>query len=144
MAFHATVTLIDSLNTITTKTYETETDVLATAQVAVGALIANLLAITDLGVVSVTYSEKDLSEASAAAADSSVDPGATFRVRLDDGYIAAHKVPGFPIGKVAPGRSIDVTDADVVAYFANFEPAGGFTLNRGNTVDEVLSGTYDV
>jgi len=144
MPIKATVTLIDSLNTQTTKTYETETSVLATAQANMATLITALEAITDLGVVSVAYVLKDDSEASAAAANSSIDPGATFRVRLDDGYVAAHKVPGFPIAKVSAGRSIDIEDGDVAAYFELFEAAGPFTLNRGNTVSQLLSGTYDV
>lgn len=144
MAFLATVTLVDSLNTEVTKRYETETDVLATAQTAVAALITDLEAVTDLGVVSVTYSEKDVSEASAAAANSSVDAGATFRLRLTAGGVASHKIPGFPISKVGGNRAIDPTDADVVAYFGNFLAAGAFTLSDGETITSVLSGTFDV
>lgn len=144
MPFVASVTLVDSLNTQVTKRYETETDVLATAQTAMGELIADLEAITDLGVVSVTYSLKDASEASNAAANSSVDSGATFRCRLADGSVAVHKVPGFPISKVGGNRAIDPEDADVAAYFANFEAAGAFTLSDGENITSVLSGTYDV
>jgi hypothetical protein len=142
--FVATVTLIDSLSTQVTKRYETETDVLATAQAAVALLITDLEAITDLGVVSVTYSLKDVTEASAAAEGSSVDAGATFRCRLADGSIASHKVPGFPIAKVGGNRAIDPTDVDVAAYFANFEAGGDFTLSDGEVITAVLSGTFDV
>jgi len=145
MAFIATVVLEDSLGTQVSKRYETETDVLATAQTAVGLLVTDLEAITDLGVVSVTYSLKDLSEASSAADPSNVDAGATFRVRLDNGKVASHKVPGFPQSKVSgANRSIDPTDEDVVAYFANFLTGGDFKLNEGNVVTAILSGTFDV
>ena len=144
MAFLASVTLIDSLNTQVTKRFETETDVLATAQAAVALLVADLEAISELGVVLVTYSLKDDTEESAAAAESSVDDGATFRCRLTDGSIASHKVPGFPIAKVSSDRNIPVDDADVVAYFANFLEGGDFTLARARHVDAVLSGKYDV
>lgn len=143
MPFSATVTLTDSLNRITSKRYETETEVLATAQSAVADLITDLEAVTDLGVVEVTYSLKDDTEASAAAAGSNIDSGATFRARLDNGKVAALKVPGFPISKVSSGGSIDVSDADVVAYFANFETAGAFTVNEGNVISELLSGQFD-
>jgi hypothetical protein len=144
MPFLASVTLIDSLNTQVTKRFETETDVLATAQAAVALLVADMEAITELGVVSVTYSLKDDTEESAAAEESSVDDGATFRCRLTDGSIASHKVPGFPISKVSSDRNIPVDDADVVAYFANFLEGGDFTLARARHVDAVLSGKYDV
>jgi len=144
MPFIATVTLEDSLHSIVSKRLEMETDVLATAQSAIAALVTDLEAITDLGVVSVTYTFKDLTEASEAAEDSSVDAGATFRLRLDNGKVAAYKVPGFPISKVSGGRVIATDDSDVVAYFENFEDAGAFKLNEGNVVTAILSGKYDV
>jgi hypothetical protein len=144
MAIVATVVLIDSLNTQVTKRYECEATTLTQAGIDMNLLIVDLEAISELGVVSITYSEKDVAEASAAAALSSVDMGATFRVRLADGGIASHKVPGFPIGMVATNRNIDVEDADVVAYFANFLDAGAFTLSDGEVITEVLSGKYDV
>jgi hypothetical protein len=144
MAIQATVTLIDSFNTLTTKTYECEATTLAQAATDIGALITTLEAISDLGVVSVSYVEKDISEASAAAALSSVDTGATFRMRLNNGKVAAHKVPGFDLAKVSSDRNIDIADADVAAYFANFESAGDFTVNEGNTMSQLLSGKLDV
>lgn len=143
MPFTATITLTDSLNRITSKRYETETDVLATAQAAVASLVTDLEAVTDLGVVDVTYTFKDDTEASAAGAGSNIDSGATFRARLSSGKVAALKIPGFPIAKVSPGGSIDVTDSDVEAYFDNFEAAGAFTVSEGDTVSELLSGTFD-
>lgn len=141
--FTATVTLQDGKKRQTTKRYETKTDVLATAQLAVLALAADLLAVSDLGIVTVTYSLGDDTEASSAEATSNVDVGATFRCRLNNTKVAAHKVPGFPMAKVAPGGSIDVTDADVAAYFANFESAGEFTVSEGNHIIELLSGQLD-
>lgn len=144
MAIVATLTLIDSLNTQVTKRYECEATTLAQAAIDMNALIADLDAITDLGFVSVTYSEKDVTEAQAAEANSSVDAGATFRLRLADGGIAVHKVPGFPISKVGSDRNIDVSDVDVAAYFDNFLAAGAFTLSDGEVITSVLSGTFDV
>jgi len=144
VAITATVVLIDSLNTQVTKRYECEATTLAQAAIDMTPLLADLTAISDLGVVSVTFSEKDETFASAAGANSSVDAGATFRVRLDNGKVASHKVPGFPISKVSSNRNIDVADVDVAAYFANFETAGAFTLSEGNVITAVLSGTFDV
>lgn len=144
MSIIATVTLIDSLNTQVTKRYECEATTLAQAGTDMGVLITHLEAVTELGIVSITYSEKDVSEASAAAANSSVDAGGTFRLRLEDGSIAVHKVPGFPIAKVGSDRNIDVADADVTAYFGNFLTAGAFTLSDGEVITAVLSGIFDV
>jgi hypothetical protein len=144
MTIVATVSLIDSLNTQVTKRFECEAATLAIAAVDLNLLITDLEAISELGVVSITYSEKDVAEASSPAALSSVDMGATFRVRVADGGIASHKVPGFPIAKVDTNRNIDVTDADVVAYFDNFLDAGAFTLSDGEVITEILSGKYDV
>jgi hypothetical protein len=144
MALIGTVQLMDDLNTSVTKRYEMEATTLAQAAIDMGVLAAHLLAVTDLGIVSVTYSIKDTAEASSPAAGSNVDTGATFRLRLDSGKVASHKIPGFPQSKVGGNRAIDPADADVVAYFGNFETAGAFKLSDGETVDIVLSGTYDV
>lgn len=141
--FVATVTMIDSKNRQCTKRYETETDVLLTAQTAVAALVTDLELVTDLGVVTVTYSVSDDALASSADPASNIDTGATFRCRLDDGKIAAHKVPGFPLAKVGTGGAIDCADVDVVAYFDNFLLAGDFTLSDGQTITAVLTGMLD-
>jgi len=144
MALIGTVQLMDDLNTSVTKRYEMEATTLAQAAIDMGVLAADLLAVTDLGIVSVTYSIKDTAEASSPASGSNVDTGATFRLRLDSGKVASHKIPGFPQSKVGGNRAIDPADADVAAYFGNFETAGAFKLSDGETVDVVLSGTYDV
>lgn len=143
MALTATVTLIDSLNSIVKKRFELEATTLVQAKIDCNLLIADLLAVTDLGVVSISYTDKDDTEESVAAANSSIDAGATFRLRLDNGAVAVHKIPGFPISKASSDRNIDVADVDVVAYFANFESAGAFLLSDGQYITAVLSGKFD-
>jgi hypothetical protein len=143
MALTGTVTLIDSFNSTVSKRYDMEATTLSQALTDMTALVADLEAVTDLGVVSVTFSQKDVSLESAAGADSNIDVGATFRVRLDNGKVAAHKVPGFPQSKVSSDRNIDVADADVAAYFANFEAAGAFKISETNVITAVLSGKLD-
>jgi hypothetical protein len=143
MSIIATVSLIDSYARPTTKKLETETSVLADAQTAVTGLLTDLNAITDLQCVGVSYSLKDGTQIFAGVAGSNVDVGATFKVRLADGTVAAYKVPGFPAAKVGPSGEIDVTDADVVAYFDNFLAAGDFTLSDGEVITEIVSGSLD-
>jgi hypothetical protein len=143
MAFKAQVVLIDSMGREVTKNYECEATVLATAQTDVAALITTLEAITDLGVVKVNYSVMDASEASAAAAGSNRDVGATFKLRAADGGTISHKVPGFDATIADGAGNIDPEDEAVVAYFANFLSAGAFTLNDGEVITAILSGSMD-
>lgn len=144
MAIIGSVVLQDDLYTTISKRYEMEAITLAQALTDIGVLLATLPAVSDLGVVSVTFSQKDISEAYAAQAGSNVDVGATFRLRLTSGKLASHRIPGFPQAKVGGNRAVDPNDADVQAYFANFAPAGAFKLSDGETMDEVISGTFDV
>jgi hypothetical protein len=104
MALKATIGLIDSLNTEVVKRIELEATTLIQALTDLAELITDLEAVTDLGVTNVTISEKTASFASAAAANSSVDAGATFRLRLADGSVASYKIPGFPIGRGRQGH----------------------------------------
>jgi len=52
MALIATVQLMDDLNTSVSKRYEMEATTLAQAAIDIGVLAADLLAVTDLGIVS--------------------------------------------------------------------------------------------
>lgn len=144
--FKAQIVMIDSMNRQITKDVETETDVLATAIVAVsaeGQLLDDLSAITDLGVLKTNYSNADDTGAFAAQDPSNVDVGATFRLLLDDGRIVAYKIPGFKQSLADGAGNISPTNSDVVAYFDNFKTAGAFKLARGGTVASILSGKMD-
>lgn len=144
MPIIANVRLRDSMNTEVTKRFETETEVIATAQAAVAALLADFAAVSDLGIVNVTYSFTDDAEATDPGASSNVDVGATFTVELTAGGKAAHKIPGFPLSLVGSDRNIDVGGVEVAAYFANFEAAGEFRLSDGETITGPLKGKLDV
>lgn len=144
--FTGQIVLVDSMKRRTTKEIETETDILANAILAVsaeGALLDDLAAVSDLGVVTTNYSNKDATGAYAAVDPSNVDTGATFRLLLDDGAIVAYKIPGFKQSLAAGDGSIDPDGVEVQAFFANFEAAGSFKLARGRNVVEVLSGQMD-
>lgn len=141
--FKAQVVLIDSMNREVTKTVETQTDVLSTAQSNVAALLSDLAALTDLGIVKVAYSLQDASGATAPAAGSNRDVGATFKLRTTDGGVVSYKIPGFDIAKADGSGNIDPNDVDVVAYFDNFKAGGPFTLGDGEKITDVLSGTMD-
>lgn len=143
MPIVATVTLRDDYNRLTRKKYETETDLLATAQANVGALLTAFALISDLGVESVTYSFKDTGDASAPVAGSNVDVGATVQGRVASGEIVALKIPGIKAAKVGANGSIDLADVDIAAYLDAFEPAGTFTVSDGETVASWVRGDLD-
>lgn len=143
MAFIAQLVLQDSRKRRTTKRIETTTDVLATAITDVASLATELAVLTDLELIAVNFTNKDTSSNFAGVADSNVDVGATFQVRLADGRAASHKLPGFPMSKVNDDGGINVTDADVAAYFDLFKAAGPFTLSDGQKITEVLKGSLD-
>lgn len=146
MAINVTIRLRDSFNREVTKRIETNETVLADAIDAisgVGGYLSTLNPFTDLQYIGATYSTPlDVTGAFAGAAGSNVDQGATFQVQTTTGKRASHKVPGFPTSLVGAGGVIDVTQAEVVAYFAHFI-SGSLRLSDGEAVAIVLSGQLD-
>ena len=143
MAFVANITLVDSYGRLTTKRVETTDALLAGAKTSIGNYATALNALTDLELVRVTYSEVDDAAAFAGTGTSNVDVGATFRVKLADGALAPHKIPGFEIGHVGGGGGIDPADVDVAAYFALYATGGTLRMSDGEAVDSVVSGQLD-
>lgn len=143
MAFDVSVTLVDDLGRKTRKAFTSTSALLADALAAMTAYYADLEAVTELGIVEAKLSAKDVSGASAAAANSNVDTGASFTCSMSGGGEAAHHIPGFPISKAIAGGSIPVDDADVVAYFANFLTGGSLRFADGEYVTAILRGQMD-
>jgi len=143
MAFNCTLVLKDAMNRTCRKTLETTEDTLALAQTAIGLYLTDLLAITDLGIVSATYTVKDATVAEDPVAGSNRDTGATFKVRLPGGDLAAHKVPGFKQSLAGSGGSIDVEGAEVQAYFDNFLTGAALRLSDGEYIIDVETGEMD-
>jgi hypothetical protein len=143
MAFLASLTLDDDMNRTVTKELECEAVVLATAITDVAALLTDLAAVSDLGLIKVSYADKDTSGAYAETAGANADAGATFRLQLADGNVIAYKVPGFKQSLADGNGMIDPDGAEVAAYFANFLAAGAFTVGRGRVITSVLSGQMD-
>ena len=143
MTFQATLQLDDDMNRTVSKELECEATVLATAITDVAALLTDLAAISDMGLIKVSYVEKDISGAYAETAGANADVGATFRLQLADGNVIAYKIPGFKQSIADGNGKIDPLNADVAAYFANFLAAGAFTVGRGRVITSVLSGQMD-
>jgi len=143
MSFAASITLLDSYGRRTIKRIETDEVTLALAITALTAYMSALDDVTDLEATKIIYHDVETAIVFAGEALSNLDVGATFRVLLDNGKEASHKIPGFPASLVEANGAIDVAGAEVVAYFANFLLAGPCRLSDGNYVVEVLSGSLD-
>lgn len=143
MGIIATARLMDSYGRVTTKQVETLYSDLATAQTQLGNWATDFAAVTDLELVEITYSLKDNADAFAGASGSNLDVGATFTVLLESGKNAPHKIPGFPASLVGGQGTIDVTQSEVVAYFANYQNPQGCALSDGEQIASVVKGQLD-
>lgn len=144
MAVKATLRLKDSMGRIVTKKVETNQDTLALAIGAIDDYIIDLAVVSDLELIQTSYSEKGpVTQVFAGAASSNVDTGATFTVKTASGKLASHHVPGFPQALAGAEGKIDVTQNEVVTYFANFLAGGSLRLSDGEAVSSVISGSMD-
>ena len=144
MAITATVTLIDDHGRLTTKRIETTETLIANAQTVMGLWAAAMVLISDLGVVRINYSESDPDEAYAQVAGANLDVGGTFRLELEDGSFAPHKIPGVKDSLVTAGSdAIDIDNVSVVAYFDLFKSGGSLRLSDGEAMSSLVSGTLD-
>jgi lipoprotein signal peptidase len=143
MAIVATVSFVDGFGRQTTKRIETTATTIADAQSQVAAYLVDLNPLTDLQAVGATFSMKDPGQVFVGTATSNLDVGATFRVRLESGKLASHKIAGFPLSLVGSGGAINVADALVQAYFNNFKTTGELRLSDGEAITDVETGELD-
>src|SRR3989304_5649763 len=127
MAFRATLEMDDSMNRTVSKSLDCEASVLAPAITDVAALLTDLEAISDLGVVKVSYSSKDTSGAFDENDPSNVDTGATFRLRTPLGEVVSYEIPENIVGGVLVKPSSGIPFSD---YAVNLSAvAGANSLN---------------
>lgn len=147
MAFKATLHLEDSMGRPKTMRLESTEATLALVKAAiedVGGLADTLATVTDLALISISYSEKDTDAAFVGDAASNADVGATFRLRKADGNLCAFKIPGFPKGSANANGSIDPDATGVAEFFAHFQSGGSFRVSDGEVVDSVVGGEMDI
>jgi len=142
MAVTANVTLRDSHGRTTTKRIETAFDTLANAKSQMTGWAADWVAVSDLGIAYITYTEKDDAEASDPEDDSNLDVGATFSGETENGKTWVHKIPGIKADLVAQGV-VDLAQEEVTNYFANFEDPQGCLLSDGEQIATLVRGTLD-
>jgi len=144
MAIVATVTLKDDHGRLTTKRIETTETLIANAKTAMGLWAAAMVLISDMGVVRISYTDTDDGEAYAQTAGANLDVGGTFRLELEDGAFAPHKIPGVKDSLVTAGSdAIDIDNVSVIAYFDLFKTGGSLRLSDGEAMEALISGTLD-
>jgi hypothetical protein len=114
-------------------------------QAEIDNFIATLEAVSDLGVVRADFSQTGLGTPSEPDAGANVDVGATFVgwAEATPGKKIATKLPGVKLAKVDANGNIDLTDADIAAFLANYADAGDFWISDGENVADWIAGTLD-
>jgi hypothetical protein len=142
MAFQTTFTLVDDYGRQTSKSFESEATTLTDAQTWGAALLADILAFSQLGSLMTTNSDKEVTN-NAPESGSNVDTGATIRCRLDNGKVYAFKMPAPDVALINPDGTIDITNALVTDLIGNFMSAGHYRVSEGNVVVTILGGELD-
>jgi hypothetical protein len=113
----------------------------------ISSMVAELLDITDLGLVDATFSVTGLESATDPASGANVDTGATFvgyGTGEDAGKKLTTKVPGIALSFVDANGLIDVTQTEIAAYLANYTGATfQWKISDGEKVGEWLIGSLD-
>jgi hypothetical protein len=139
--FDLTVQLEDDYGRGATKRFEADVLDFAAMQTAVTAFLTDLAAMTKLAIITYTIAQKQ-SYTDSALSGANRDAGVTLSVRKDDGGKAVLKVPDPVSGVVLGDGSVDLTDANVVAYVDNWI-SGDFKISDGEDVTALLSGKLD-
>lgn len=111
--------------------------------VAAGLMETDLQAMSQCGIKKYTY-RRSVDVSNVPGAGSNIDPGATFRFNSSLPISPTVKVPD-PVEAIKDGQGgIDLTDALVIAWFANYNP-GDVVVNITNPTqpDSIDQGTLD-
>ncbi|GAH91338.1 unnamed protein product [marine sediment metagenome] len=142
MAFEVGVQFLDDYGRTTTRRFQNTDALVADALTSVGSLVANFLAVSDLGTLKHDVAVRTV-EANPAQTGANKDVGGTLHCVLDNSKLYPLKIPGIRDTMLNPDGSIDLEDLAIVAYFENFMTAGKFRVSEGNYVVSVLYGELD-
>ncbi len=103
----------------------------------------DLQAMTQCGIQEYTY-RRTVDVSNAPGAGSNIDPGATFRFNTTLSINPTVKVPD-PVEAIKDGQGgIDLGDALVIAWFANYNPGScEVNINNPTQPDSIAAGTLD-
>lgn len=143
-AYKVMFEMVDAYQRPARKTFETvdtiadETEALAAA----AALATDLANLTMLDILAYTVSRRTV-YTDTVDAGANRDAGVTFTLRKSDNYKDDIKVPGPVLGIFDGDGSVDLADAAVTAFIANFLTGGDFTFSDGEQATSLLSGSLD-
>lgn len=147
--FQVNVTLQDAYGRKTRKRFETE-DISGADEGAkfITALAAAVSLMTNLGALSeadiLYYSVgTEITYTDTADAGANIDEGITLVASKDDNKQGVLKVPAPVNSVVNADGTVDLTDALVTAYVAEFQAGGEFTFSDGEKVVALISGRLD-
>jgi hypothetical protein len=114
-------------------------------QAEIDNFVTDLLAVSDLGLVRADFYQTGLSTPTSPQAGANVDVGATFVgwAEATPGKKLTTKVPGFKTTLVDVDGSIDLTQAVVVDFLANYADAGDFYISDGENSADWIAGSLD-
>lgn len=137
------VTMVDAGNRKSTKRYQTAnlTD-FAAAQTAANGLISDLQGVTMARVLAYSISQRTV-VSDAVSAGANIDEGVTIQGLKADNYQAPVKIPAPTAALWNSDGTVDMTNAELIAYLANFETGNEFTISDGEQVGSWIGGTLD-
>jgi len=147
--FQLSVTLEDAYTRKTRKRYETEdisgADVGAefiVARAAAVSLVTNLAALSEADILYWSLQE-EVTYTDTPDAGANIDEGITLVASKADNKNGILKVPAPVASVINADGTIDLTDALVTAYVAEFQAGGEFTFSDGEKVIALVSGRLD-
>lgn len=144
MSFRVRFNFRDSRARTTSRTFVNTQALIANVLLDIATLAALWDTITELQLVDVVMTQVDTTEAFAGAATSNVDENTSVKVQGADNRIYDVDLPDLPDAK-HPIAALDITDADVVAFFDEFAVGNNWRVNLNNPTDvtAILSGLLD-
>jgi len=139
-----TFSFLDSRSRRTTRSFWNTEATLALVLAAVTALVAEWNPLTDLALEKVTITNVSTADAFAGAAVSNIDENVSVQVIAANGRRYDIDLPDVPDAKT-PGENMDITDADLVAFFALFAGGGTWRVNPDNpqAITTIVKATLD-
>ena len=142
MSWECVISGVDAYQRNVSKSFNLRGADYAAALANLTALLTDFLPVSGMRVVTTTLSEK-VTRTDAATAGANRDEGATLTVLNSLGEKSTLKIPCPEEGYRNPDGTIDIEDAEVVAYFENFLSTGSAFIDRDLSAVELLSGKLD-
>lgn len=139
MGFTVTVSLVDGQGRPTTKDFNLATSVntIAAAQTALDSLLTDFAGVSGLGIVTASMSVPlSVTKTTAQTTLTNYDEGASMTLAMEDGGQFNERIPaprlnvGLTDYLYIANEKVDVADAAIVAYYANFLTAGAFRFTK--------------